>query len=169
MTDTRTPASPRTGLAATLGGFLAGLGAALVVGGLVTSALAALLAFRSPEILSHEQAGLYNAKLFEALLLVEGGGAAAAILGLALRGLRALGVAAALLLVLGLGGALAIETRMRALREDAGGAIDRVAKDDPRRVEFGRLHGAYQAAALLMLAGGVLAIARTAQSPGGRG
>jgi hypothetical protein len=146
------------------GTFLELLGAALIVGGIVTSAIAGVLAFRSTEILSHEQAGLFMAKVFERVFDLEIVGAILVALGIPFwRRPRGVANWAFLLVALAIFGQDRIARRMRVLRADAGGAIDRIAEDDPRRQEFRRLHGAYEGVSLAALAGGLLVLGANAR------
>lgn len=45
--------------------------------------------------------------------------------------------------------------RIDAIRQDAGGAVNALAATDPRRIEFGRLHGLSNGLALVILIGGL--------------
>lgn len=168
MTDiapARPPAKPRL---RAIGDFLQLLGAALVVGGIVTSAIAGVLAFRSPEILSHEQAGLFAAKVFDRVLVLQLIGALLVGLGVAVSRPRMgwaphMARVGFVMITLGIIGEYRLANEMRALRADAGGSIDKVAKEDPRRVEFGKLHQSYEGASLVALAGGVLVLVHFAR------
>lgn len=150
--------------------FLSLVGGALLVGGLATTAIVANLAFRSPEILTREQAGLLNAKIFDAFLYVEAVAIALVAFGnvlLGASGVRGVGRRVLwLVLACGVFGHLFLGQRMRALRIEAGGSIERISTEDPRRLEFRRLHGIYMGVSLALLLGGTAVLASNAGTPG---
>jgi hypothetical protein len=147
--------------------FLATLGAAALVGSLLASAVVAQIAFRfaaaSPDILSREAAGLLAGRMFEVFVYLEIGATLLIVLGNLRR--RSIGrQIATWTIMLALAGHIGIGRAMRAVRAEAGGSIERVAKEDPLRRQFGRLHGYYVIASTVMLAGALAVLASIARS-----
>ncbi len=143
--------------------FLETLGAALLAGGLAATAIFAQVAFRSvPEVLTREQAGLLAGRTFEIFLWVEI--ACWVLVAVGSLGRRTAAKQVALLVIMAsLLGHILIGQRMRSLRHEAGGSIERVARDHPIRQEFGRLHAAYVGASAAMLAGALAVLGANAR------
>jgi hypothetical protein len=156
------PARRVPGPLARLGAVIETLAAAILVGGLVTTAIVAQIAFRSPDIVTHEKAGLFAGRVFEIFLYVEMGATLFVILGSI--GRRTIGKQIAVsLLMLALIAHVFFAQRMRGLRLAAGGSIDRLAPQDPLRAEFGRLHRLYVGASAVMLLAGASILGSTAR------
>lgn len=136
------------------------LGAAILAGGLVAVAAIGQVAFQSPDILTHDQAGRFMTRIFEGSLLVETGA-----VGLIALGALTSGRIKRCALVAVLGGALiaghfALAAGMRDIRLRNGGSVSALAKEHPDRQAFGRQHGIYVllSVGLLALGLGILAI-----------
>jgi len=156
--------STRAGLdgrVALIGLLAAWLGATLIVGAVVAPAAFAVLPTRT---LAGALVGRVLPPLFWSGAAV---GAIAAVMARRSHRLPAL-VAALVIAGASLVAQIVVAPRIEAVRVSVGGPIDALARDDARRVAFGRLHGA--SVALLGLAGlaacvTLLLTARTASAP----
>jgi hypothetical protein len=157
---------PVKGLLRTSGAFLEALGAALVIGAIVSSFIVATLAFDPRSGLSRPQAGEFNARMFHALVGLQWLGAVMLFFGVLAR--REFGSAMRLVLVLAILlcslAQIGTTALMNGLREEVGGSMDAVARDDPRRVEFGRMHAFYFVEALGSIAGASVFLLSKARS-----
>ncbi len=140
--------------------FLELFGAAVLVGGILSVTAIGQTAFRSPDIVSHDQAGRLMSRVFEGSLLVE-----AACVGIIAIGAVGAGriKRCAIIAILGgalVGGHFALASGMREIRLAHGGSVSGLPKDHPDRQAFGKKHGIYVvlSLALLGLSLGVLAV-----------
>lgn len=134
------------------------LGAAAIVGGLGATAAIGVTAFRSTDLLSHEQAGRFMARVFEGSLYVEAAAVGLIVLGALLGGaFKRAGVTALLAGAL-VAGHFMLGADMREIRLAHDGTLEGLAADDPDRVRFGRRHAEYEvvASSLLLLGLGTL-------------
>ncbi|HVY61774.1 MAG TPA: hypothetical protein VHF22_08985 [Planctomycetota bacterium] len=142
-------------------------GAALLVGGLIATGAVGLTAFRSPDLLTHEQAGRFMARIFEGSLLVEATAVFLVVAG-GIGGALSGGKASPLLLLLPIlcfapvAAHAKLSASMRGIRERHGGTLEGLAQDDPDRREFGKLHGIYNGVALVVLGIGLASLGRHA-------
>ncbi len=139
------------------------VGLGLLVGGIAAVWLIGNLAFNLPEVLDRRTAGHFMARVFDHFRYLEAGAALVLVLGIALARERAhrfaLRFVGAFLLAALLGGEFFIASRMKELRPSPPASIEDLPKEDSRRRDFGRLHGAYFgcSAGILLLSLGLLA------------
>jgi hypothetical protein len=143
------------------------IGAAVLVGGLLATGAIGVTAFRSSDLLTHEQAGRFMARVFEGSLAIEATAVFLILVGGTLGALSArraspLVVVLPLLCFLPVLGHVKLARDMGEIRARHGGTLDGLAEDDPDRVLFRQLHGVYNGTALLLLGIGLASLGRYA-------
>lgn len=141
--------------------FVAGLALALWLGGAV--AIGSIVAPSAFAVLSAaDAASLVGETLrrFHVVTYVAGLTLVAGLAGMALLGPRPRGFAwriltAGLMLAATLASGLVVDQRIRSMRTEIGVPVSTLARDDARRVTFGRLHGLSTLLMGLTVAGGI--------------
>lgn len=132
------------------------LGGAVTIGAIVAQSAFAVLGATEAAVLVGETLRRFHLLTYAAALVL-----AAALAGMALVGPRPRAFAArtaivGAMLVASLASGLWVDRRIAALRAEIGVPVSTLARDDARRVAFGRLHGLSTALMGLTVVGGIV-------------